>query len=68
MQEGQVVLDFYIDEQGRPRMPVVTHSDDDALNLAAVEALSHWRFVPPTRNGVPVMVRAKQSFRFYRRG
>jgi TonB family protein len=68
MKEARAVLDFYIDEEGRPRMPVVTQSDDDALNFAAVEALSHWRFQPPTRKGLPVLVRATQPFRFYRRG
>lgn len=67
VKEARVILDFYIDEEGRPRMPVVVQSDHDALNFAAVEALSHWRFTPPTRKGIPVLVRAQQSFRFHRR-
>ena len=67
LKEARVALDFYIDEEGRPRMPVIAHTDDDALNFAAVEALSHWRFMPPMRKGVPVLVRARQSFRFHRR-
>lgn len=65
--EARVTVDFYIDEEGRPRMPVVVQSDDEALNFAAIEAISHWRFAPPLRQGAPVMVRARQSFRFFRR-
>lgn len=65
--EARAVVDFYIDDEGRPRMPVVVRSDDTALNFPAIEALSHWRFAPPTRNGQPVIVRAAQTFRFHRR-
>lgn len=65
--EGRAVVDFYIDEEGRPRMPVVVNSDDHALDFPAIEALSHWRFSPPTRKGQPVIVRAAQAFRFFRR-
>ena len=65
--EANVTLDFYIDGEGRPRMAGVLRSDDDALNGAAIEALSHWRFEPPRRNGLPVIVRATQVFRFHRR-
>ena len=66
--EGRVVLEFFVDQEGRPRMPVVLSTDHDLLVLAAVEALSRWRFEPPTRRGEPVLVRATQSFRFHRRG
>ena len=65
--EASVTLDFYIDREGRPRMPGVLRSDDDALNAAAIDALSHWRFEPPMSGGVPVIVRATQVFRFHRR-
>jgi TonB family protein len=67
MNEGRVTLDFYIDDEGRPRMPAVTQTDHEALNLPAIEALSQWRFLPPTRNGAPVLVRATQVFRFQRK-
>ncbi len=64
LSEGRVVLDFYIDEEGRPRMPVVLSSDDSAFAEAAVAALTGWRFVPPTRRGRPVIVRVQQAFEF----
>lgn len=65
--EARVVLDFFVDEEGRPRMPVVRETDHDALIMPAIEALSHWRFEVPTRRGTPVIVRAVQPFRFHRR-
>ena len=61
---GRAVLDFYIDNEGRPRMPMVSRADDDAFAAAAAEALSHWRFAVPTRRGVPVSTRAEQVFIF----
>lgn len=61
---GRVVIDFYIDEEGRPRMPVVIHSDDSAFSTAAVSSLLQWRYSTPTRNGRPVSVRAHQRFEF----
>jgi TonB family protein len=61
---GSAVLDFYVDASGRPRMPVVTRATHEAFAVAAVEALLQWQFVPPTRNGTPVVVRVTQQFTF----
>jgi TonB family protein len=58
-----VVVDFYIDETGRPRMPVVTDAQDQQA-AAAVDALMQWRYTVPTKAGEPVAVRARQSFVF----
>ena len=59
-----VVIDFYVDESGRPRMPVVTKYAEVALAQAAVDALSQWRFTAPRRGGKPVAVKLQQSFVF----
>ncbi len=59
-----VVIDFYVDEKGVPRMPVVVSSPHDALAEAAVGALTQWRFTNPTRAGKPVNVRVQQEFVF----
>ncbi len=59
-----VVLDFYVDETGLPRMPVVLASPHDVLSQAAMGALTQWRFNPPTRGGKPVSVRVQQEFIF----
>lgn len=61
---GHVTLDFYVDAEGRPRMPVVTRASHEWYAHAALEALSQWKFVPPTRAGEPVVVRVLQEFRF----
>ena len=61
---GRVLLDFYIDPEGRPRMPVVISASHEAFAVAAVEALTQWRFAPPTREGRKVAVRVRQQFVF----
>ena len=61
---GRVVVDFYLDEEGRPRMPVILSSDDAAFSVAAVDALLRWRYSPPTRRGERVSVRVQQAFEF----
>lgn len=59
-----VLIDFYVDDQGQPRMPVVVNSPSADYAQAAVDALSQWRFSAPTRGGEPVAVRARQEFIF----
>jgi TonB family protein len=61
---SSVLLDFYVDEAGRPRMPVILGSEDEQFSMAALEALDSWRFVPPTRQGKPVVVHVRQEFVF----
>jgi len=59
-----VMLDFFVDEKGEPRMPVVVSSPDDAFSQAAVDALVQWRFSPPTREGKPIATHVKQEIIF----
>jgi TonB family protein len=60
-----VTVEFYIDEQGRVRMPAVDReAADDTLAAAAVAAVEKWRFEPPVRKGRPVLVFAEQPFNF----
>jgi TonB family protein len=60
-----VTVEFYIDEEGRVRMPAVAReSADDAYAAAAVAAVEQWRFEPPLRKGRPVLVYAQQEFSF----
>lgn len=63
---GAVTIDFYVDADGRPRMPVVTRAAHEAMALAAVSALNEWRFAPPTAGGRPTAVRVVQQFIFDR--
>lgn len=61
---GRVKLDYYIDGEGRPRMPVVVGATHEAFAHAAVDALLQWRYAAPTRQGRPVLVRVVQEFVF----
>lgn len=62
--KNTVLVDFYVDEKGMPRMPVILSSTHAAFSQAAVGALNQWRFSPPTRAGRPVAVRVVQEFVF----
>jgi outer membrane biosynthesis protein TonB len=66
--QPRVLIDFYIDPEGRPRMPVVLRAPHELYAGAAVAALIQWRFNPPSSRGRPVIVRATQWFAFAERG
>jgi len=60
-----VLVDFYIDETGRPRMATVASDrGNELMASAALEAIGQWRFTPPTSKGRLVAVRASQWFDF----
>ena len=61
---GEVLVVFYIDEQGAVRMPAVSRADDLRLADLAVQALMGWQFEPPTKQGKPTLVKATQLFKF----
>ena len=63
-----VLIDFYIDMEGRPRMPVVLRAAHELYAIAAIDALMRWQFNPPSRQGRPMIVRATQLFSFSERG
>jgi hypothetical protein len=62
--EPTVLLDFFIDMEGRPRMPVVRRAAHELYAAAAIDALMQWQFAPPTRHRQPMIVRATQLFKF----
>ncbi len=61
---GHVLLDFFVDGTGRPRMPIVIRATDPRFAAAATAALEQWRFSPPLRGGQPVAVQVQQEFDF----
>ncbi len=61
---GSATVEFYIDEAGRVRMPVVAVSDHPLLGGSALAAVMQWRFDPPLSRGRRVLVRAEQVFTF----
>lgn len=60
-----VTVEFYIDQEGKVRVPSVSREQaNDRLAAEAVAAVEQWRFEPPLRKGQPVLVLAQQEFRF----
>lgn len=61
---GDVTIEFYIDENGTVRMPVVVAADHQDLGFLALQAVTDWRFEAPTQDGRPVLARVRQVFHF----
>ncbi|HUL55145.1 MAG TPA: TonB family protein [Opitutaceae bacterium] len=62
--KGTVTIDFFIDETGAVRMPAASANEDFTLTALAIDALSQWKFTPPTSHGRGVLVKASQEFHF----
>lgn len=62
--QGRVRVQFYVDQQGRVRLPSVPAESDSHLSALAVDAISRWQFEPPTRGGNPAVVAVVQEFEF----
>lgn len=60
----RVLVSFYVDEQGRVRLPEVESALAPELVARAVQALQHWAFKPPTIKAKPVLVRAMRAVTF----
>ena len=55
--EGQVVVQFVVDERGNVVDPVVLRSPNELLSEAALEAVRESQFTPGQQRGRPVKVR-----------
>lgn len=60
----KAILEFIIDENGRPRLPALVSAPHPEFANRAVEALMQWEFSPPMRDGKPVATRVRQEFIF----
>lgn len=56
---GEVMVEFYIDQEGRPRMVRVLGNGHPALQEAAILMVQEFRFRPPSRKGRPTVVKAR---------
>ena len=63
-QPVRVVVSFYVDEQGRVRLPNIESSLPAALMPRALAALQMWAFKPPTLMGEAVLVQAARALTF----
>ncbi len=62
---GRVMVEFFIDRDGRAQLPKVLEAPDESMAWAAATAVSRWQFAPPLRGGKPVDVRATVPVDFH---
>jgi TonB family protein len=62
--EGELLVEFYVDESGRARFPHATSTLSPELVYAGLTALARWQFTPPVRAGKPVTVLARIPIKF----
>jgi TonB family protein len=61
---GDALVEFLVDEDGRPRLPRVVSASNPAFGFSAVQAVVLWQFRPPTSKGKPVVIRVQVPFEF----
>lgn len=61
---GEVTIDFYVDNEGRVRLPAAETNAHLSFAREAIRAVEQWRFEPPTSGGRPAIVHVVQAFRF----
>jgi TonB family protein len=66
--EGNVVIEFTIDERGEVIRTEVIHSMGPELDEKALAAAGNWRFRPATKNGVAIASKQDYIFHFRARG
>ena len=60
----EIVVDFFVDQEGLPRMVMVSKGTHANAAAVSVEAVRQWRFAPPFKSGRPAIVRVHQRFAF----
>ena len=60
----KVYVTFYIDEEGRVRVPTVESAASAKLIPGAIAAVREWAFKPPTAGGKPALVFTGRPVRF----
>ena len=61
---GTATVDFFVDGEGRVRLPVVEGEAHPWFAAAATQAILQWRFEPPLKKGRLTVVNARQQFVF----
>lgn len=64
VQQGQALIEFFIDEDGRCVLPRTVSASDDAFGYSACQAISEWRFQPPMQGGKPTIVKVRVPINF----
>lgn len=61
---GTALVKFFVDAEGRVRVPVAISATEPEFGEAAVAAIRQWRFEPPHIDGKPVIAIEGQFFQF----
>lgn len=61
---GEAMIEFIIDKNGRAQLPKVVRATNAGLGWAAATAVAQWHFEPAKKDGEIVAVRARQPIRF----
>ncbi|HEY3515575.1 MAG TPA: energy transducer TonB [Gammaproteobacteria bacterium] len=61
---GSVLVSYVVDETGAVRVPIAERGDNQTLIDAAVALVGDWRYAPPTQDGQPVVVEARETLFF----
>jgi TonB family protein len=61
---GTAAVRFFVDTEGRVRLPTVTSATTPEFAEAALSVLGQWRFAPPTLSGKPVIAIGTWTFNF----
>jgi hypothetical protein len=61
---GSVLVSYVVDETGAVRVPIAERAEDQTLIDAAVALVGGWRYAPPTQEGQPVLVEARETVYF----
>jgi TonB family protein len=62
--EGRVIVNVWVDRQGKPRQVLIFSSTNDMFNESALEAARKYSFVPAYMNAGPVPVWVRLAFNF----
>ena len=61
-----VMVSFFVDEEGRVRIPNVDSATSPLLIPNAIKAVRYWQFKPPLRKGKPALVFTAYALSFMR--
>jgi TonB family protein len=62
--QGNALVKYFVDTEGRVRLPVVVTASAPEFGEAALAAVRQWRFEPPRIDGKPVVALERQFFQF----
>lgn len=62
--QGEAKVTFYVDEEGKVRMPRVLSATAPEFGKAAIAAVSNWRFDPPKPRGNTMVAADSWTFKF----